>query len=46
MEVRDPAGSGRDNDIRILNSDGSLAQSCGNGTRCVVAWLHADQRTQ
>jgi diaminopimelate epimerase len=41
MEVRDPAGGGRDQDIRILNSDGSLAQSCGNGTRCVVAWLNA-----
>jgi diaminopimelate epimerase len=39
MEVRDPAGPGRDFDIRIHNADGSLAQSCGNGTRCVVAWL-------
>lgn len=41
MEVRDPSGPGRDFDMRILNSDGSLAQACGNGTRCVVAWLHA-----
>jgi diaminopimelate epimerase len=39
MEVRDAAGPGRDFDIRIHNADGSLAQSCGNGTRCVVAWL-------
>ncbi len=40
MEVRDPSQPDWDNDIRILNSDGSLAQACGNGTRCVVAWLH------
>lgn len=39
MEVRDPSGPDWDNDIRILNSDGSLAQACGNGTRCVIAWL-------
>lgn len=46
MEVADPAGPGRDYDIRILNSDGSTAQACGNGTRCVVAWLHErDNRT-
>jgi len=24
---------------RIWNSDGSLAQQCGNGARCVAAWL-------
>ncbi len=24
---------------RILNSDGSLAQQCGNGARCVAAWI-------
>ncbi|MEZ5871380.1 MAG: diaminopimelate epimerase [Nitratireductor sp.] len=40
MEVRDPKGKDRDFDIRILNSDGSQAEACGNGTRCVVAWLH------
>ncbi|MCB1456690.1 MAG: diaminopimelate epimerase [Nitratireductor sp.] len=40
MEVRDPQGKDRDFDIRILNSDGSQAEACGNGTRCVVAWLH------
>lgn len=40
MEVRDAAAPGRDFDIRILNADGSLAQACGNGTRCVVEWLH------
>ena len=40
MEVRDPAASGHDYNIRILNSDGSQAEACGNGTRCVVKWLH------
>lgn len=24
---------------RILNSDGSLAQQCGNGARCVASWV-------
>jgi len=24
---------------RILNSDGTLAQQCGNGARCVAAWV-------
>jgi diaminopimelate epimerase len=43
MEVHDPAGPGRDLDIRIINTDGSLAEACGNGTRCVVAWLHREQ---
>jgi diaminopimelate epimerase len=40
MEVSDAAGPGRDYDVRIFNSDGSLAQACGNGTRCVAQWLH------
>lgn len=40
MEVCDAAGPGRDYDIRIFNTDGSLAQACGNGTRCVAQWLH------
>lgn len=39
MEISDPAGPGRDFDIRIFNTDGSLAQACGNGTRCVAQWL-------
>ncbi|MFZ1814967.1 MAG: diaminopimelate epimerase [Rhizobiaceae bacterium] len=42
MEIRDPSGKDRDFDMRILNSDGSLAEACGNGTRCVVAWLHEE----
>ncbi|KFN44037.1 diaminopimelate epimerase [Arenimonas oryziterrae] len=30
---------------RIWNSDGSLAQQCGNGARCVAAWLVRDGAT-
>ncbi len=42
MEVANPQGSGRDFDIRIFNADGSFAESCGNGTRCVAQWLNAE----
>lgn len=27
--------------IEIWNADGSMAQACGNGTRCVVEWLYS-----
>lgn len=27
---------------RIWNADGSVAQQCGNGARCVAAWLRRD----
>jgi diaminopimelate epimerase len=40
MEVGAPSGAGRDYDIRIFNTDGSLAEACGNGTRCVALWLN------
>jgi diaminopimelate epimerase len=39
MEVADAGGPDRDYDVTILNSDGSAAQACGNGTRCVASWL-------
>lgn len=26
----------------IHNRDGSMARQCGNGVRCIVAWLHRD----
>ena len=35
MEVHQSSEQGIDADIRILNSDGSEAEACGNGTRCV-----------
>lgn len=41
MAVHDPRRSETDAFIDILNSDGSAAQACGNGTRCVVAMLSA-----
>ena len=31
---------------RIWNSDGSLARQCGNGARCVAAWLLRDGAAQ
>lgn len=42
MAIHDPRVRGTDNYIMILNSDGSEAQACGNGTRCVVAALAAE----
>lgn len=40
MEIRSPKNPQNDVGIRILNCDGSEAQACGNGTRCVVSYLH------
>ena len=37
MAIHDPRTPGTANYIEILNSDGSRAQACGNGMRCVVA---------
>lgn len=37
--VIDPASNGAHADMRIFNSDGSPAQACGNGTRCVARLL-------
>ena len=42
MAIHDPRTAGTDNYIQIINSDGSFAQACGNGTRCVVAALAAE----
>ncbi|GHD18358.1 diaminopimelate epimerase [Tianweitania populi] len=42
MAIYDPRLDGTDNYIAILNADGSMAQACGNGTRCVVQALNAD----
>jgi len=38
-----PRAGGADLFMRILNPDGSEAQACGNGTRC-VAWLAMRER--
>ena len=42
MAIHDPRTPGTHAYIEIINSDGSQAQACGNGTRCVVAALAAE----
>lgn len=42
MAIHDPKAQGTDAWIDILNSDGTMAQACGNGTRCVVQALSAE----
>lgn len=42
MAIHDPRLDGTDAYVMILNSDGSEAQACGNGTRCVVQALSAE----
>jgi len=39
MAIHDPKTAGTAHYIEIINSDGSLAQACGNGMRCVVQAL-------
>ena len=42
MAIHDPRTPGTNNYIAILNSDGSTAQACGNGMRCVVQALASE----
>lgn len=42
MAIHDARIEGTDYRIDILNSDGSRAQACGNGTRCVVQALASE----
>ena len=42
MAIHDPRTPGTANYIEIINSDGSHAQACGNGMRCVVQVLSAE----
>jgi diaminopimelate epimerase len=42
MAVHDPKIDGTDAYIDILNCDGTKAQACGNGTRCVVQALASE----
>ncbi|KRA44989.1 diaminopimelate epimerase [Devosia sp. Root635] len=46
MAIHDPRTPGTANYIEIINSDGSIAQACGNGMRCVVQTLTAEQGRQ
>lgn len=39
MAVHNALAPDADYHIEIWNADGSKAQACGNGTRCVVEWL-------
>ena len=42
MAIHDPKTLGTFNYIEIVNSDGSLAQACGNGMRCIVQALSSE----
>ncbi|HWK64643.1 MAG TPA: diaminopimelate epimerase [Rhizobiaceae bacterium] len=42
MAIHDPRTPGTENYVEIINSDGSRAQACGNGMRCVVQALAAE----
>ncbi len=42
LTVEDPLAPGSIARYRIWNTDGSAAQQCGNGARCVAAWLQRD----
>ncbi|MER0239846.1 diaminopimelate epimerase [Fulvimarina sp. MAC8] len=42
MAIHDPRLDGTDALIRIINRDGSEAEACGNGTRCVVQALGSE----
>lgn len=42
MAIHDPRTPGTQNYVEIINSDGSPAQACGNGMRCVVQALAAE----
>jgi len=46
MAIHDPRTPGTASYIEIINSDGSRAQACGNGMRCVVQVLTAQQGRQ
>jgi diaminopimelate epimerase len=46
MAIHDPRTDGTDNYVAIINSDGSPAQACGNGMRCVVQALAAETGKQ
>ena len=42
LTVEDPREAGSVATYRIWNADGSSSQQCGNGARCVAAWLVRD----
>jgi diaminopimelate epimerase len=42
LTIEAPRSEGATASYRIWNSDGSASQQCGNGARCVAAWLVRD----
>lgn len=42
LTIENPRSAGSVASYRIWNSDGSPSQQCGNGARCVAAWLVRD----
>jgi len=42
LTVEDPREAGSVASYRIWNADGSPSQQCGNGARCIAAWLVRD----
>jgi diaminopimelate epimerase len=46
MAIHDPKVPGTVAYVDIINSDGTRAQACGNGMRCVVQMLTAEQGRQ
>ncbi|WP_028770798.1 diaminopimelate epimerase [Silanimonas lenta] len=42
LTIEPPSAPGLVADYRIWNADGSAAGQCGNGARCVAAWLRRD----
>ncbi len=42
LTIEHPRSAGAVASYRIWNSDGSPSQQCGNGARCVAAWLVRD----
>lgn len=42
LTIEKPRSAGAVASYRIWNSDGSASQQCGNGARCVAAWLVRD----
>jgi diaminopimelate epimerase len=43
MVLEPPRSPGSVAAYRIYNGDGSEARQCGNGLRCLVAWLHRER---
>lgn len=46
LGITDATRAGSVAGYRIWNSDGSAAQQCGNGARCIAAWLVRDGQAQ